>query len=65
MRVEDRLALERMMSELSDVERDIINQRYFQGQSQREVAQKLPVSQMYVSRLERKILERFRKSLSA
>jgi len=65
MRVEDRLALERMMSELSDVERDIINQRYFQGQSQREVAQKLSVSQMYVSRLERKILERFRKSLSA
>jgi RNA polymerase sigma-B factor len=37
--------------------------RYFQGKTQREIAEKFGVSQMYVSRLERKVLDRFRKIL--
>lgn len=62
-RIEDKLALQRMMDDLDEAERDLITQRYFRGQSQREVAASMDVSQMYVSRLERRILDKFRRTL--
>jgi len=59
-RVEDKDFLEYCLSHLSDVERKLIEQRYVHEKSQREVAATLGVSQMYVSRVERKILGKFR-----
>jgi RNA polymerase sigma-B factor len=38
--------------------------RYFSKKTQKEIADKMGVSQMYVSRLEHKVLERFRLILS-
>lgn len=58
--VEMREWFSRLMSGLSGQEREVIRQRYELGYSQRQVASNLKVSQMYVSRLERKILSMLR-----
>lgn len=52
--------IKRALSVLSERERYIIIQRYYKRKSQREVADALDVSQMYVSRAERKIFEKLR-----
>ena len=52
-----------VMSRLSDAERRILHARYFAERSQRDIAQEMGVSQMYVSRVERKMLARFREAL--
>ncbi len=53
----------RSMSLLNEKEKDIIHRRFVAMQSQRTVATALGVSQMYVSRMERRILERMRQYL--
>jgi RNA polymerase sigma-B factor len=58
--IEDKDFLDYCFEHLSDVERQVIEQRYGQDKSQREVAAMLGVSQMYVSRIERRILLKFR-----
>jgi RNA polymerase sigma-B factor len=55
-----RIALDR----LAPREREIIFQRFFHESSQSEVAAHLKISQMHVSRLERRALERLRAILS-
>jgi RNA polymerase sigma-B factor len=64
-RVEMRMLLKKMMRSLSETERFIINERYFREKSQRQVAKELGVSQMYISRTERKILVRFKNAFSS
>lgn len=59
-RVEMKDWFSRVMSDLSVQEREVIRQRYELGYSQRQVASNLKVSQMYISRLERKILSMLR-----
>ncbi len=62
-KIEYRDFLKRILGGLNETERWIIEQRYLKGRSQREVAQDIGVSQMYVSRLERKILSGIRKQV--
>lgn len=52
--------LRRALVQLSDMERQIIEERFFHNRSQREVAEKMGVSQMTISRNERKAIEHFR-----
>jgi len=59
-RIEDRDFLDRCMAHMTDIERQVIEERYMADKSQREVAAGLGVSQMFVSRIERKILDKFR-----
>lgn len=59
-RIENRDFLEKSLSRFNDPEKEFIRLRYFSGKTQKEIADKLGVSQMYVSRLEKKVLERFR-----
>ncbi len=59
----DRLALRQCLSKLSGEDRDIIIQRYFRGKTQCETAQLLGLSQVMVSRRERKILQSMREQL--
>ena len=58
--IENRDFLNYCMAHLNDVEKQLVKYRYVYEKSQREVALKLGVSQMYVSRVERKILEKLR-----
>jgi len=54
------MLLEQLLQELDEKERELINMRYFQEQTQTEVAKRLGISQVQVSRLEKRILIRMR-----
>ena len=51
------------MRDFSDTERAVIKYRYVDELSQNETAKRLGVSQMFVSRLERKILLKLKERL--
>lgn len=57
---EDRDTLAKMISRLTDREQKVIYMRFFRGMTQIEIARELGISQMHVSRLLRKILEKLR-----
>ena len=62
-KIENRDFLNKSLDKFNDAEKEFINMRYFNNKTQKEIAEKLGVSQMYVSRLEKKVLERFRRLL--
>lgn len=53
----ERISLYSALKQLPNREKDLIWMRYYSGQTQQSVAQKLGISQVQVSRLEKKILE--------
>lgn len=52
-----------VMKELSDKEKDIFKRRFFKNETQQDIAEEMGVSQMTISRLEKKIREKFRASV--
>jgi DNA-directed RNA polymerase specialized sigma24 family protein len=50
---------------LSPRDKDIILMRYFQNQTQREVSAALDISQSYISRIEKKILKKIKKTIES
>ena len=60
-RVETRDLIERGLNQLPELERRVIEARFYNNLSQRETAQRLGVSQMSISRAERRALELFRR----
>jgi RNA polymerase sporulation-specific sigma factor len=57
------MVLEQLLEQLDDVESRLIRLRYFDEKTQNEIAKILDVSQVQVSRMEKKILGKMRKSL--
>ena len=57
------MLLEQLIGELGEEERMLIRLRYFQDKTQVEVAKNLGISQVQVSRMEKKILIRMREKL--
>ena len=55
-KVRDNMLLKSLMDKLDDFQRQIISLRYFEDKTQTEVAKILQISQVQVSRLEKKIL---------
>lgn len=62
-KVLDRLLLEEILQYLEPVERRLIYMRYFQDMTQSQVAGQLGVSQVQVSRMEKKILKMLRRKV--
>lgn len=58
--IEEREAVLLAMQRLDERQRSIIHSRFFEDASQAEVARRLGISQMHVSRLERQALQRLR-----
>jgi len=56
--VEDRLLVEKLLARLPEREQTIVQLRYFDGLTQSEIAERIGISQMHVSRLLTKSLER-------
>ena len=54
------MLLGQLLSELDGAEKELITLRYFQGRTQTDVAAKLGISQVQVSRLEKRVLRRMR-----
>lgn len=61
--VDNRVVLEQLLSNLNAKERQLIYMRYFQDCTQTTVAEKLQMSQVQVSRLEKKILHMMREQM--
>ncbi|MDQ0205798.1 RNA polymerase sporulation sigma factor SigF [Alkalicoccobacillus murimartini] len=59
----DKIALKEVIKELEDRERLIVYLRYYKDQTQSEVAERLGISQVQVSRLEKKILEHLKQEM--
>lgn len=57
------LSLEQATKKLSDREKYILHMRYYKNETQTQIAQKLGVSQVQISRLEKKIIETLRKEI--
>lgn len=61
--IEDKESLTKAIGECNDTEKELLYLRYQKGLSQMATAEKLHVSQMFVSRMERKILQKLKTSL--
>ncbi|SMO41137.1 RNA polymerase sporulation sigma factor SigF [Melghirimyces algeriensis] len=59
----DKIALNEAINQLSEREKLIVYLRFFKDQTQSEVAERLQISQVQVSRLEKKIIRRMRSSI--
>ena len=57
------MVLEELLSGLDEKERNIIQMRYFMDKTQTEIAKEIGISQVQVSRLEKKILQSMREKL--
>ncbi|MDT1800324.1 sigma-70 family RNA polymerase sigma factor, partial [Salmonella enterica subsp. enterica serovar Oslo] len=60
----DKLALNEAIGGLTERERLIVYLRYYRDQTQSEVATRLGISQVQVSRLEKKILQSIRNEIA-
>ncbi|MCL2059956.1 MAG: SigB/SigF/SigG family RNA polymerase sigma factor [Oscillospiraceae bacterium] len=59
-KIENRDFIEKSMAKLNESEREFINLRYMNDMTQKQIAAVMNVSQMYISRLEKKIIRKFR-----
>ena len=51
--------IEKSTQRLNDLEKEILDLRYYQGKTQIDIAKSLNISQMTVSRIEKKITQKF------
>lgn len=61
----DAIALREIIEKLKPKERQIVMLRYFQDKTQTEIAKEIGVSQVQVSRIEKKVLKTMRESLES
>ncbi len=59
------LTIKQMINELDSKEKEVILLRFYKGKTQSQVAKILNITQVQVSRIERKILENMRKKLAS
>ena len=63
LRIDDRICLDECINALSENDRLIIELRYYKGKTQSNVAEELGMSQVQVSRREKKILKEIREKM--
>ena len=61
----DRITILELINELNSRDKQIIDLRYFKDKTQTQVAKILGISQVHVSRIEKRILSNFREKLLA
>ena len=62
-KIVDKITISEMINKLNYREREIINLRYYNDKTQTQVAKILGISQVHVSRIEKKILSQFKQNL--
>ncbi|MFW5648073.1 MAG: SigB/SigF/SigG family RNA polymerase sigma factor [Candidatus Alkaliphilus sp. MAG34] len=61
--IENKDFLEKAIRKLNEVEKKVLKDRFFRNKTQMKVAKELQVSQMTISRMEKRIIEKFRMEL--
>lgn len=61
----DNILLAQVIGELEPLEKDIIRYRYYEDRTQTEIAQLMGISQVQVSRIEKRILKKMREMLNS
>ena len=61
--ITNRITIKNLISELEDREKEIILLRYYKQKTQMQVSKILGITQVQVSRIERKVLEKMRRRL--
>ena len=62
-KIADKLTIKKLVEELNSQEQEIVMLRYYKGKTQTEVAKKLGISQVQVSRIEKRILYSMKQKL--
>ena len=62
--ITNRIAIKKLISELKDNEKEVILLRYYKGKTQMKVAKILGITQVQVSRIERKVLDNMKRKLT-
>lgn len=60
IRIENKDFIDKSMNKLNELEKDIITKRFYHNKTQSDIAKELNISQMTVSRIEKKSLEKLR-----
>jgi RNA polymerase sporulation-specific sigma factor len=63
--INDKLTVNKLIEELQPQEKQIVMMRYYKGSTQTEVAKTLGISQVQVSRIEKRILYSMKQKLQA
>ena len=63
--ITDKLTLKQLLKELEPRERQLIYLRYFKDKTQSQTAQEIGISQVQVSRMEKKIINRIKENFEA
>ena len=61
--ITDKLLIDKMLSEYPEREQKILRLRYYMGKTQSEIAEKLGISQVQVSRIEKRLLYDMRRKI--
>ena len=62
--ITNRITIKNLISELKDNEKEVILLRYYKGKTQMQVAKILGITQVQVSRIERKVLDNMKRKLT-
>ena len=62
--ITNRITIKKLISELKDNEKKVILLRYYKGKTQMQVAKILGITQVQVSRIERKVLDNMKRKLT-
>ncbi len=60
LEIENKDFIEKSFNKLDNIEKDFIEYRYYSNKTQKQIAEIFGVSQMYISRLERKVLQKLK-----
>lgn len=63
LNIADKLTINKLIQELNEQEKNIVILRYFKGKTQTEVAKRIGISQVQVSRIEKRILYSMKQKL--
>ena len=62
--ITNRITIKKLISELKDNEKEVILLRYYKGKTQMQVAKIIGITQVQVSRIERKVLDNMKRKLT-
>ena len=62
--ITNRMTIKKLISEFKDKEKEVILLRYYKGKTQMQVSKILGITQVQVSRIERKVLDNMKRKLS-